>query len=94
MATSGQYVFGRDMLFNLASAIDWRVATTVNQHQVDIDNVRENTKRVTHDYAIGDQVWVEIIGIYRKLYYKKRVAYRITGVFTNGTVQVQRVQVN
>ena len=46
------------MLFNLASVIAWQVITAAKQRQVDIDNVRENNKRVTHDYAIGDQVYV------------------------------------
>ena len=44
MATPGQAVFGRDMLFNLASVIDWQFSTTAKQRQVDIDNVRENAK--------------------------------------------------
>ena len=42
MATLGQAVFGRYMLFNLASVVDWRVLTAAGQHQVDIDNIREN----------------------------------------------------
>ena len=58
MATPGQAVFGRDILFNLASVIDWKVLTAVKQRQVDMDNVRENAKRVTHEYAIGNQVYV------------------------------------
>ena len=66
----------------------------MNQSQVDIDNVRENGKQVTHDYAIGNQFYVEMTGIYRKLDYKKQVTYRITEVFTNGTVRVQHGQVN
>ena len=63
MATPGQYVFGRCMLFNLASVVEWQVATAAKQRQVDIDNVRENTKRVTHGYAIGNRVYVEMTGI-------------------------------
>ena len=82
------------MLFTLASVVDWRVSKAVKQHQVDIDNVRENAKRVMHDYTIGNQVYVEITGIYRKLYYKKQGPYRIIEVFSNGTVRVQRGQVN
>ena len=39
MATPGQASFGRDILFNLASVVDWRVATYVKKCQVDIDNV-------------------------------------------------------
>ena len=49
MVTIGQAVFGRDMLFNIASFIDWQVVTAVNQRQLDIYNVRENAKRVTYD---------------------------------------------
>ena len=86
MATPGQAVFGRDMLFNLASVVDWRVVTAAKQRQVDIDNVRENSKQVTHDYAIGDQFYVEMTGIYRKLDYREQGKYTITEVFTNGTV--------
>ena len=56
MATPGQAFFGKDILFNLTSVIDWRVATAAKQRQVDIDNVKENAKRVTHDYTTGDRV--------------------------------------
>ena len=94
MYTPGQAVFGRDMLFNLVSVVDWRVATAGKQRQLDTDNVRGNAKRVIHDYAICNQVYVETTGIYRKLDYKKHGPYRITKVFTNGKVIVQRGQVN
>ena len=66
-ANPGQDVFGSYMLFNLASVVDWQVVTAVKQRQVDIDNVRENAKRVTHEYAICNPVYVEITDIYRKL---------------------------
>ena len=49
MATPVQAVFGRYMLFNLTSSVDWQVATAAKKRQVDINNVRENAKRVTHD---------------------------------------------
>ena len=80
MTTPGQSIFGRYMLFNLASVVDWRIATTAKQRQVDIDNVRENAKRVTHDYTIGNQVYVEMTGIYLKLDYRKQRPYIITEV--------------
>ena len=82
------------MLFNLESAVDWRVVTAENQSQIDIDNVRENANRVTHDYAVGDQVYVEMTGIYRNLDYRTQGPYKITDVFTNITVRVQCGQVN
>ena len=40
MATPVQTIVGRYMLFNLASVVDWRVATAANQRKVDTDNVR------------------------------------------------------
>ena len=40
MTTPGQAVFVRDMIFNLASVVDWRVITAVKQQQVDIYNVQ------------------------------------------------------
>ena len=54
MATPGQAVFVRDILFNLASVVDWRVATAVKQRQDDIDNVRKtpSESRMTTLYAI------------------------------------------
>ena len=47
-----------------------------------------------NDFEICNQVCVEMTDIYNKLYYSKRVPYRITEVFTNVIVQVQRGQVN
>ena len=60
---------------------------------MDIDNFREKDRQVTNDYAIGNIVYVDMTGIYRKLYYNKQVPYIITEVSINGTVRVQQVQV-
>ena len=81
------------MLFNLASVVYWQVASAAKKRQLYIDNVRENTRRSTHDYSICDQVYVEITDIYRKLDYKKQGLYISIEVFTNGTVKFQRGQV-
>ena len=87
MTTLGQSVFGRYMLFNLTSVVDWRVLTAVNQRQVEIDNVRENAKRFTYDYEIRNQFYVEMTGIYRKLDYNKQEPYIIPEFCT--TVQFE-----
>ena len=89
MATPGQDVFVRDMLFNITPVGDWQVTTAAKQHQVDIDIVSENTKKVTDDYAIGDHVYVKTTGIYFRIDNKKQGPYITTVVFTNGTVRVQ-----
>ena len=44
---------------------------------MDIDNVRENARQVTHDYAVGNIVCVEMTGVYHKLDYKKQGLYII-----------------
>ena len=90
ISVSVQAVFGRDILFNIASVIYWRVTTSVKQRQVDIDNVRGNSEQVTHDYAIIDQVYVEMTVMYLKLYYKKQGPCRITEVFTNSAFRFQQ----
>ena len=57
MATPVQAIFGRDMLFNLASVFDWLVATAAKKRQVDIENVREKAKWITHEYTIIELFW-------------------------------------
>ena len=52
------------MLFNLTLIIDWSVVTARKQRQVDIDNVHKDARRIRHDYAIGNLVYVENKGIY------------------------------
>ena len=74
------------MIFNISSVIDWRVITAGKHQQVGIDNVQENARRVTHDYTIGDLVYVEITGIYLKIDYSKQGPYIITELSINGTV--------
>ena len=88
-AKPGQIVFVRDIISNLASVIDWRVINTEKQRQVDIDNVQEDARKVKHNYAISDLVYVEMPEIYRKLDYSEYRPYRITEVFTNGKVRFQ-----
>ena len=69
--TIGIDVFVRDMIFNLVSVADWKGITAGKQQQADIYNVQENAQRVMYDYAIGDLVYVDMIGIVPTLDYKK-----------------------
>ena len=92
-ATPGQSVFGRDTILKLVPVIEWQFITAGKHQKVDIDNVWENARRVTHDYAIDNIVYMLINGIYQKLGYKKQEPCSITEVFTNGTVRVQPGQV-
>ena len=49
MSTLVQAVFGRYLLVNLAPVLNQRVVEYAKQQQVDIDNVRENARRVTYE---------------------------------------------
>jgi len=82
------------MIFNLSSVVDWRAITLRKQKQVDRDNLRENAKRISYDYAVGNQIYIKQEGIARKLDDFKEGPYQITQVFTNGTVRIQRGAVN
>ena len=89
-ATPAQLVFGRDMVVNLQFAADWQAITKKKQSQVNKDNIRENSKRVAHDYRPGDQVLVTKDGHFRKLDAPYQGPFPITEVYVNGTVRIQR----
>jgi len=91
-----QLVFGRDMIFNISTVVDWRAITLHKQKHVDRDNLRENSRRVNYDYTEQDKVYIKPDGIYRKLDYKKKCPYTspITQVHTNSTVQIDRGYAN
>ena len=82
------------MIFNLASAVYWQVITAVKQRQVNIHYVQEDDRQVTHEYSIGNQVFMEMTGIYRTPHYSKQGPYIITKFFANCTVQYQHRQAN
>ena len=89
-ATPGQLVFGQDMIFNMNKFVDWQLAEKQKHDQIIRDNIRENLKRVEHDYNVGDRVMLRKKGIIRKLSRKKSGPYTITRVHTNGTVTIQK----
>ena len=74
----------------LQFAADWQAISRRKQQQVDKDNVRENSKRVSHDYSIGDKVLVIKDGHYRKLDKPYNGPFPITDVYVNRTVRIQR----
>ena len=64
------------------------------QALVDKANLRENSTQVDYDYQIDDKVYVIKDGIYRKLEAPKLGQFVIMDVYTNGTVRIQRGNVN
>ena len=87
-ATPGQLVFGRDMIWNLPHIADWRYIQQRKQDLINKNNERENSKRIEHDYAVGDKVLKRLSNTY-KLERSKDGPYEIIRVHTNGTVTIQ-----
>ena len=57
------------MIFNLSTVINWRAITLCKQKQVDRDNLCQNARQITYDYAEQDKVYVTPDGITQKLDY-------------------------
>ena len=98
-ATPAQLVFGRDMLFNIKALINWKELSLKKQKLVDKANLRENRNRVDYDYTVGHKVYIKNDGVQRKMDCPKEGPFKegpfeITDVFTNGTVRIQRGNVN
>ena len=89
-ATPAQLVFGRDMIFNLKTLINWKAMSINRQKKVDKANKRQNAKRIDYDYRVGQKVYVIKTDIHRKMTGPKLGPYLITEIYTNGNVRIQR----
>jgi len=87
-ATPGQLVFGRDMVLNIQHEADWTAIKARKQELIRKNNRIENSKRIPHQYKVGDQVMLENhqANKYEDPY---KGPYRIQQVNTNGTVRLQ-----
>jgi hypothetical protein len=65
-ATPAQLVFGRNMIFNIKTVVNWDLIRKRKQSQVDFDNSRENKRRVAYDYKVGQKVYLINTDIKRK----------------------------
>jgi hypothetical protein len=84
----GQLVFGRDMVLNTRYLADWTAIKTRKQDLIRKNNQIENSKRIPHQYRIGDQVMLEN---HRANKYEQpyKGPYLITQVNENGTVRLK-----
>jgi hypothetical protein len=89
-ATPAQLVFGRDMLFDLSFQADWDNIRKRKREATEANNRRENTKRLRHQYQVGDQVLKERGILQRKLMQPRDGPYKITKIYANGTVKISR----
>ena len=89
MRTSpGSMVFNRDMMVNVPLISNLIAIGGRRQQLVDENLRRTNTKRINHNYSVGDMVkFVEYNS--NKLDSRTHGPYRIVWVFTNGTARTQ-----
>ena len=95
-ATPGQLIFGRDMLLNVQHLVNWHYMQTRRQRIANENNARENSKRIPHQYKVGDKV----LKAHGNPSNKKEISatlqrpfegpYEITNVWPNGTVTIRR----
>ena len=66
----GQLVFGHYMILPIKYTADWELLRQWKQAQINKDNILENSKRVDHDYKVGDKVMIanNAAFIYETLY--------------------------
>ena len=89
MKTSpGAMVFNRDMFMDVQLLADLNAIRGRKQQQIDDNNKRSNKGRIDHNYRIGEMVKLKVYDP-TKLQERFKGPYRITQVFTNGTVHLQ-----
>ena len=86
----GALAFSRDMFLDIPLYADILALKNNRQLLVDRRLLRENAKRIRHDYAVGDQVWKKMyLGFSDKLKDTVEGPYPISQVHTNGTVTIR-----
>ena len=89
-ASPAELVFGRHMLLPVQFKADWEAIRQKRQEAIDKNNTRENSKRVEHEYKLGDLVSLTRPGIQRKLRRKRDGPYTVTKVHDNGTISIRQ----
>ncbi len=86
-ASPGQLVFGRDMIFNIKHVANWHAIKERKQKIIQKNNENENSKRIRHEYKVGDKVLLERDkpNKYESPY---EGPYIVEEVNTNGTVRL------
>ena len=89
MKTSpGAMVFNRDMFMDVKLIADLEAIRGRKQQQIDTNLKHSNRKRIDYNYKVGDMVKLKVYDP-TKLQERFKGPYRITQVFTNGTVHLQ-----
>ena len=89
-ATPAQLVFNRDMILPIQMQFDWERIRKQRQQTINKNNEKENTRRIPHQYKVGDKVLLARPGMLRKLSIPRTGPHIVQAVYTNGTLQIKR----
>ena len=87
-ATPAQLVFGRDAMLNVNFEANWQYIKDRKQKLIQQNNKRENSKRIPHEYNVGDQVVVLQDPNRKHGADRYKGPYSISHVYDNGTVRL------
>ncbi len=87
-ATAMQLMFGRDAILNIQFLANWKLIKNRKQNLIQQSNQRENTKRLPHIYAVGEEILIKqhLSSKFGSKPYKG--PYIITEVRNDGTVRI------
>ena len=87
--TPGALIFQRDMQLDIPVISDLEVLRQHRQAAIDHNLMRANSKRISHDYKVGDQV-LKLVYLPNKMQPRAEGPYPLITIHTNGTVTLQR----
>jgi len=87
-ATPTQQVFGRDAMLNVKFQANWQLIKELKQTKIHSNNIKENNKRIPHQYKIGDKVLYRIQTKSKFVNNPYKGPYINTQVNNNRTAQV------
>ena len=89
-ATPTQLVFGRDAIANIKFEADWNLIRQRKQEMIRRNNIKENSKRIDHDYHVGDKVLLRNDDLAKFQSNPWEGPFRIAAVKDNGNVRVDK----
>jgi len=88
-ASPMQLVFGRDAILNLKFSANWQLIKENKQKLIHKNNQNENSKRIPHEYKVGDQVLVDEKPL-SKYDSKYSGPFRVCAINNNGTIKIKK----
>ena len=88
-ASPAQLVFGRDAILNTKFVADWHLIRKRKQRLINENNRRENSKRIPHQYSVGDKILYHVPQPNKFGKSPLQGPFEVLRVFDNGTVQAQ-----